>query len=51
MTADAATDALVRHIAPDRLTALAVGDREKIAAGLSGLGLGDPLVLAPETFW
>jgi predicted Zn-dependent peptidase len=39
-----------RHLDPERLTVLVVGDLAAIGADLAALGLGDPLVLAPETF-
>jgi predicted Zn-dependent peptidase len=39
-----------RHLDPDRLTILVVGDLDAIGADLATLGFGDPLILAPETF-
>lgn len=50
VTPDAATDALYRHLDPDRLTTLVVGDTDAVRDDLAGLSLGDPVVLAPETF-
>lgn len=37
--------AAARHLHPDRLTTLIVGDVDAIGASLSGLGLGEPVVL------
>ena len=39
-----------RHLNPDRLTVLVVGDLHAIGSDLAALGFGEPLVLAPETF-
>lgn len=39
------TEAAARHLYLDRLTTLIVGDLEVIGASLSGLGLGEPVVL------
>jgi hypothetical protein len=41
---------MTRHIDPSQLTALIVGDLDVIGRDLARLGLGDPLVLAPDTF-
>ncbi len=38
------TEAAIRHIHPERLVVVAVGDRAKIDDGLRSLGLGDPLI-------
>jgi zinc protease len=38
-----------RHLNPDRLTVLVVGDLHAIGSDLAALGFGEPLVLAPET--
>ena len=39
-----------RHLHPDRLTTLVVGDLEVIRDSLSGLGLGEPVALSAESF-
>ena len=41
---------MARHLDPARLTTLVVGDFDVIAQDLSGLGLGDPVVLSAESF-
>jgi predicted Zn-dependent peptidase len=50
VTVDEVTRVAARTLDPDRLTVLVVGDLDAIAADLAGLGLGEPLVLSPETF-
>jgi predicted Zn-dependent peptidase len=50
ITPDEATAAASRHLDPDRLVALAVGDLDAIEKDLPALGLGDPVVLSPATF-
>jgi zinc protease len=50
VTAVDATDAMARHLDPDGLVTVVVGDRDRIS-GLESLGLGDPAVMMPETFW
>jgi predicted Zn-dependent peptidase len=50
VTAADITSVAARHLDPDRLTVLVVGDLDAVGADLAGLGFGDPLVLAPETF-
>jgi zinc protease len=45
-----ATAAASRHLNPDRLVTLAVGDLEAIERDLPALGLGDPVVLSSATF-
>jgi zinc protease len=50
VTAEAATDALYRHLHPDRLTTLVVGDIEAVGESLRGLSLGAPTIVQPETF-
>jgi predicted Zn-dependent peptidase len=45
LTADDLTHAAARHIHPDRLVAVIVGDPEKIGAGLTDIGMGDPVIL------
>ncbi len=42
------TDAANRHIHPERLVVVAVGDRAKIEDGLRALGLGDPLIATAD---
>jgi predicted Zn-dependent peptidase len=44
------TAAAARHLDPDRLTTLIVGDFEAIARDLDGLGLGEPQALAAGSF-
>lgn len=39
-----------RHLHPDQLTTLVVGDLEVIGDSLSGLGLGEPVALSAESF-
>jgi len=39
-----------RHVHPDRLTTLIVGDLEATASTLGSLGFGDPVVLSPDAF-
>jgi zinc protease len=50
ITPDEATAAASRHLDPDRLVTLAVGDLDAIERDLPALGLGDPVVLSPATF-
>jgi predicted Zn-dependent peptidase len=50
VTAADVTRVAARHLDPDRLSVLVVGDLDAVGADLAGLGFGDPLVLAPETF-
>lgn len=45
ITPDDVMRAAERHLHPDRLTTLIVGDLEAIGASLASLGLGDPVVL------
>jgi zinc protease len=45
VTADMVKNTSGRLIAPDRLVIVVVGDREKIAAGIHELGLGEPRIL------
>jgi predicted Zn-dependent peptidase len=44
------TAAAARHLHPDCLTTLVVGDFEAIARDLDGLGLGEPVALAAGSF-
>jgi zinc protease len=50
VTAADITRVAARHLDPDRLTVLVVGDLDAVGTDLAGLGFGDPLVLAAETF-
>ena len=50
VTAGDITRVAARHLDPDRLTTLVVGDLDAIGADLAALGFGDPLVLSAETF-
>jgi zinc protease len=50
ITIDDVTRVAARHLYPDRLTVLVVGDFETIRHDLAGLGLGEAVVLSPETF-
>ena len=50
ITPEEATAAASRHLDPDRLVTLAVGDLDAIERDLPALGLGDPVVLSPATF-
>ena len=50
LTTDEVTAAMARHLHASRLTTVIVGDYDAIAADLGRLGLGEPLVLSPETF-
>jgi hypothetical protein len=47
---DEVTAAAARHLDPDRLTTLVVGDFDAIARDLDGLGLGEPVALAAGSF-
>jgi zinc protease len=48
VTAAEATAAAARHLHPDRLTTLIVGDLDAIAGELGRLGLGEPAVLSAD---
>jgi zinc protease len=50
VTSDEVSRVMARHVDPSRLTTLVVGDVESIGPELGGLGLGDPLILAPDAF-
>jgi zinc protease len=50
VTADDISRVMNRHIDPDRLTTLVVGDIDTIGGDLGGLGLGDPVVVAHDSF-
>ena len=50
VTSDEVSRVMARHLDPARLTTLVVGDLDVIGADLSGLGLGEPVVLSAESF-
>ncbi len=50
VTPEAATDALFRHLHPDRLTTLIVGDMDAVDDSLRQLFSREPVVVSPETF-
>jgi predicted Zn-dependent peptidase len=50
VTAEEATAAMARHIDPERLTTLIVGDLDAVAPDLPTLELGAPVVLSADTF-
>jgi predicted Zn-dependent peptidase len=50
LTVDDVTRVAARHLDPDRLTTLVVGDFDTIAGDLTQLKIGDPVVLSAETF-
>jgi zinc protease len=50
LTTEEVTSAMARHLDASRLTTVIVGDYDAVGADLSSLGLGDPIVLPPETF-
>lgn len=50
LTPDDLTAAAARHLHPDRLTTLVVGDLDQFSGDLAGLDLGDPVVLSAESF-
>jgi hypothetical protein len=41
----AATAAAQRHLQPDRMLTVVVGDRDRVGAGLDALGFGTPIDL------
>jgi len=43
----AATSAASRHLHPDQMLTVVVGDRDKLGASLDALGLGEPMTLEP----
>jgi len=49
VTPEQVTAAAHRHLDPDRLTTLVVGDLDAIAADLVSLGLGEPIVIGPAS--
>ncbi|MBZ5558718.1 MAG: insulinase family protein [Acidobacteriia bacterium] len=50
VTIDDVSRVMTRHLDPARLTTLVVGDVDAIGPDLSRLGLGEPIVLAPDTY-
>jgi zinc protease len=50
VTPDDVTRVAARHLDPDRLTTLIVGDFDTIAGDLAQLNVGAPVVLSAETF-
>jgi predicted Zn-dependent peptidase len=50
LTRDEVSHAMMRHVDPERLTTLIVGDLDVIGADLPRLGLGEPLVLSADAF-
>lgn len=50
LTTGEVTSALARHLQASRLTTVIVGDYDAIGASLEDLGMGEPVVLPPETF-
>ncbi len=49
VSADDVSRVMTRHLDPSRLVTVVVGDRDGVGSDLSALGLGDPVVLAPES--
>ena len=50
LTTSDVTSAMARHLQASRLTTVIVGDYEVVGAELQQLGLGEPVVLPPDTF-
>jgi predicted Zn-dependent peptidase len=50
VTAADVSRVMARHIDPQRLTMLIVGDLDVVGADLAALGLGDPVVLPADAF-
>ena len=50
VTSEDVARVMERHLDPARLTTLIVGDFDTIGRDLSGLGLGEPVVLSAESF-
>jgi zinc protease len=48
VTAEEVTEVASRHLDPERLTTLIVGDLDQIAGDLVRLGLGEPIVLSAD---
>jgi predicted Zn-dependent peptidase len=50
VTADEVSRVMARHVDPQRLTTLIVGDLDVIGADLGALGLGEPVILSADAF-
>lgn len=50
LTAEEVTAAAARHLDPDRLTTLVVGDVEAVLSDLTRLNLGPPVVVSTDSF-
>ena len=50
ITIDEVSRVMAQHVDPARLTTLVVGDLEAIGPDLCGLGLGEPVVVAHDSF-
>jgi len=50
LTTEEVTAAMARHLHASRLTTVVVGDYDAVGDDLGRLGLGEPVVLSPETF-
>jgi len=50
LTTEEVTAAMARHLDASRLTTVVVGDYDAVGNDLGRLGLGEPVVLSPETF-
>jgi zinc protease len=50
ITIDEVSRVMAEHVDPARLTTLIVGDLDAIGPDLQGLGLGEPVVVAPDSF-
>ncbi len=50
VTAEDISRVMSRHLDPERMVTLVVGDLDVVGAGLKALGLGDPVVLPPDAF-
>ncbi|MCU1381497.1 MAG: hypothetical protein JWL71_194 [Acidobacteria bacterium] len=50
VTAEDVSRVMSRHLDPARMVTLVVGDLDVIGPDLAALGLGDPVILAPDAF-
>jgi zinc protease len=50
VTVEEVSAVMTRHVDPQRLTTLVVGDLDVVGSDLAALGFGDPLVLSPDAF-
>jgi predicted Zn-dependent peptidase len=50
VTAEEVSAVMTRHVDPQRLTTLVVGDLDVVGSDLAALGFGDPIVLSPDAF-